>query len=1012
MQGIYKNTHTAVRWLFFHGLVTLFIFCGTKAQGQHKQYNFNNPGNECFMEYILNPPNGVFESIKRPFVIVVGKQGETAAEALQRDSIWKEPAFHHYMFVYLPGIVARQTDRLRCIETLTSLLTYNYYYGHDNLFLKLCDSAITDSMLTEARLNMIFSAIRLPDALPSSVISSAAPESNLFKETAIDYENYHRRITDDGTGTFFVEEEQKTTNSEPVSDKAEKNYFGAPTRQHFTLSGMVRDKSTGEALPFATVMVKGTTNGTSANADGYFTLLKVPTDTSVLLAQYVGYQTIEVFLNPETAGRQLLVELPSQAISLRTVTVVGKRDDLVLSGRQEIATMKLSPKKLEQLPNTGERDVMRSFQLMPGVSASNESSSGLFIRGGTPDQNLVLYDGFSVYHVDHLYGFFSAFNSNALKDVQLYKGGFESKFGGRLSSVTEITGKDGNSKRFNIGGDLSMLSTNVFAELPIGKKFTSVVAFRKSYKGFLYNKIFDKFSSTSSYEVPEGGGGMGRFSQETEVTSYFYDLNAKFTYRPTDRDVVSLSIFNGADKLDNGSAFSAAGFGMQNARFGSSSTDLTNYGNTGGSLKWGRKWNEKIYGNTLLSYSNYFSERDRTQERTTYDDDGNATTVKNGVIENNDLKDYSLKSDYEWDAFRNSKIQFGLFASWYDIDYSYAQNDTTDVLQRSNEAALAGIYLQTKTRLFKDRLIVTPGLRTSYFGQTGKIYAEPRLSMKFHLTENLALNAATGQYYQFANRVTREDILSGSRDFWLLSDETAVPVSSASHYIAGLSFENNNYLFSAEAYYKDIQSLTEYSLRFDPSPMGVSYDENFFSGKGYAKGLELMAQKQSGKFNGWVAYTLGEAKNRFDIYGSDYFAANQDVRHEFKVVALYKFRRWDFSATWIYATGRPYTAPSGAYTITLLDGNTHDFFTVTDKNSQRLPDYHRADISATFKLLGGLKGDKKRREYGYIGASIFNLYDRKNVWYKQFMIEDGSIIETNVNYLGFMPNITLSLKLR
>ena len=186
MQRIYKNTDTAVRWLFFHGLVTLFMFCGTKAQGQHKQYNFNNPGNECFMEYILNPPNGVFESIKRPFVFVVGKQGETAAEALQRDSISKEPAFHHYMFVYLPGSAARQNGRLRCIETLASLLTYNYYYGHDNLFLKLSDSAITDSMLTEARLNTIFNAIRLPDASPSSVISSAASESNLFKETAID----------------------------------------------------------------------------------------------------------------------------------------------------------------------------------------------------------------------------------------------------------------------------------------------------------------------------------------------------------------------------------------------------------------------------------------------------------------------------------------------------------------------------------------------------------------------------------------------------------------------------------------------------------------------------------------------------------------------------------------------------------------------------------------------------------------------------------------------------------
>lgn len=990
----------------------LLLLIGSHVLAQHKEYSFNNPGNECFMDYICYSPDGVYQSIKRPFVFIVGKTGETAIEAFQSDSVYNEAQFQHYMFVFLPGNKAGQQRQPRCIESLASLLTYNYYYGRDNLFLKLRDTSMSVMQLQEAKLNTIFAAIKYPENSPADNETTTDQNvSTLFRETQIDYENYHRQIKEDGTGTFYVED-NKMTDNESVFEKAVKTYFGAPTRHAFTLSGMVKDRSTGEALPFATLLVKGTTNGTSANADGYFTLLKVPSDTSVLLVQYVGYQTTEVFLTPETPVKQLFVELAPLAVSLKTVTVVGKREDMVLNGRLEVATMKLSPKKLETLPNTGERDVMRSFQLMPGVSASNESSSGLYVRGGTPDQNLVLYDGFSIYHVDHLYGFFSAFNSNALKDVQLYKGGFESKFGGRLSSVTEITGKDGNSKRFNVGGDISLLSTNVFAEVPVGKKFTSIVAFRKSYKGFLYNKIFDKFSATSSYEVPREGGGMGRFSTETEVTSYFYDLNAKMTYRPTDRDVVSLSIFNGADKLDNGSAFSAAGFGMGNARFGSNSTDLTNYGNTGGSLKWGRKWNEKIYGNTLASYSNYFSQRDRTQERTTYNDDDEAVTTKTGVIENNDLRDFSLKSDYEWDAFRHSKIQFGAFATYFDIDYNYAQNDTSDVLNRSNKAALAGLYLQSKTKLFSDRLILTPGLRVSYFGNTAKAYPEPRLALKYFISENISLNAATGQYYQFANRVTREDILSGSRDFWLLSDEKSVPVSEATHYIAGLSYEDNNYLFSAEAYYKNINSLTEYSLRFNPSPMGVSYDENFFSGNGYAKGVELMAQKLSGKFNGWIAYTLGEAKNHFDIYGDGFFAANQDVKHEFKAVALYKYRRWDFSATWVFATGRPYTAPSGAYTITLLDGTTQDFFTVTDKNSQRLPDYHRADISATFKLLGGLKGDKKRREYGYIGASIFNLYDRKNVWYKQFLIEDGSIIETDVNYLGFMPNLTLSLKLR
>jgi hypothetical protein len=184
-------------------------------------------------------------------------------------------------------------------------------------------------------------------------------------------------------------------------------------------------------------------------------------------------------------------------------------------------------------------------------------------------------------------------------------------------------------------------------------------------------------------------------------------------------------------------------------------------------------------------------------------------------------------------------------------------------------------------------------------------------------------------------------------------------------------------------------------------------NEQFYTGYGYAKGIELLAQKKIGKFTGWVSYTLGQASNHFDVYSSGYFPANQDVTHEFKIVGVYKYKRWDFAATWIYATGRPYTAPAGSYTITLLDGTTEDYFTVTNKNSLRLPDYHRLDLSANYHIL-----NQSRKDIGYIGLSIFNAYHRTNIWYKQFSVSDGQIYETNVNYLGITPNLTLSLKIR
>jgi hypothetical protein len=254
--------------------------------------------------------------------------------------------------------------------------------------------------------------------------------------------------------------------------------------------------------------------------------------------------------------------------------------------------------------------------------------------------------------------------------------------------------------------------------------------------------------------------------------------------------------------------------------------------------------------------------------------------------------------------------------------------------------------------------------------------------------------------------------MSGSKEFWVLSDDNSVPVSSSVHLIAGLSYESENYTFSTEGYYKKISNLTEYSLRINTSPMGIDFNENFFNGYGYSRGIEFLVQKNSGNLNGWISYTLGEAKNQFNEYSDDYFPANQDVTHEFKIVGLYKYKRWDFSSNWIYATGRPYTAPSGAYTITLLDGTEQDFFTVTAKNSIRLPDYHRFDISATYKLLMGRKSDKRRRELGSVSFSLFNVYNHKNIWYKQYTIEEGEVIETNINYLGITPNFTLSLKLR
>ena len=364
-----------------------------------------------------------------------------------------------------------------------------------------------------------------------------------------------------------------------------------PIKTNYTLTGDVFDIDTGERIPYATVAVSGTPLGTATDANGHFTINNIPADTCTLQVRYIGYRTKWVSLSPTEENAPVRIDMEAQSQDIATVFIIGRKDDKALQQYTGEHKMKMAPEALKLLPNIGEKDILRGFQLMPGVSASNESSSGMYVRGGTPDQNLILYDGFTVYYVDHLHGFYSAFNSNAIKDVQLYKGGFDAKYGGRLSSVTEITAKDGNKNRFTLGGEVSLLSVNAYTEIPIGSKVTTLFAFRRSYQGYMWNKVSGQnkvFEGQTAVEKPAMRG-----SSSSSSPAYFYDLNGKITITPTSKDIVSLSIFNGTDYIDNTPSFS---FGGGKGGFGGiqmDNADYAKYGNLGISARWIRKLNDK-----------------------------------------------------------------------------------------------------------------------------------------------------------------------------------------------------------------------------------------------------------------------------------------------------------------------------------------------------------------------------------------------------------------------------------
>ncbi|WP_020526438.1 TonB-dependent receptor domain-containing protein [Flexithrix dorotheae] len=792
-----------------------------------------------------------------------------------------------------------------------------------------------------------------------------------------------------------------------------------PTQFNFNLSGLVKADESGESLPFATVVIKSTGKGSTTNLDGFFTLFNVPSDTSTLLISYLGYQTQELKLTPELMKSELSISLNSIVNELNEVVVSAVGEENMMKASENISQVSISPAQIAALPSLGEKDIFRSLQLLPGVSGTNETSSGLYVRGGTPDQNLVLFDGFTVYHVDHFYGFFSAFNANAIKDVQLYKGGFESKFGGRTSSVVELTGKQGNARQVSGNLGLSSLSANASLEVPLGKKATFLLAGRRSYTDIiqsgLYNDVFALFNETGNNQqqqaqIPQGpgGGGGGRFGgrnfqqNTTEPSFYFYDLNTKLTLKPTNKDIISFSFYNGQDKLDNSreteNTFSR---NDEDRTIYNNTIDKLDWGNWGSSAKWGRQWSPRFYSNVVVAYSNYFSNRNRITDIETVIEDS-VTRRSSGTIEDNDLKDYTIRLDNEYLLNENNKIEFGAQLTNNAIDYKYTLNDSLNVLDRADQGNVGALYLQD-TWDITQKLQLKAGLRASYYDITEEFYLEPRASMQYKLSDKIKLKAAWGKYYQFVNRIIREDVSQGSRDFWLLANDETNPVSSAMHYIAGVSYETNNFLFDVEIFQKDMTGLSEFTLRFAGPRQAEAYEQLFYEGTGIARGAEFLIQKKVGNYTGWIGYTLSEVVHEFPELSQNPFYALHDQRHEGKIVNSLKLGKWTLSGNWVYGTGKPYTAPYGEYELTLLDGTSNNFVSVGSKNAFRLPDYHRLDLSMSVDL------HLSQRTKLNTGISMFNVYNRKNIWYKEFEVSEDEVITTDVTLIGITPTLFLNL---
>lgn len=776
-----------------------------------------------------------------------------------------------------------------------------------------------------------------------------------------------------------------------------------------TISGKVIEKGSGETLSYATVAVPNSTIGTNTNLDGFFTLFNVPTDTTTLQVSYVGYRVRKFKLSKEILSANVTIELVPLSNTLDEV-VVSADAYKVLKANSGVSVSTISTKQLALLPSIGEVDIFRSLQLLPGVSATNQSSAGLYVRGGTPEQNLVLLDGFTVYKVDHFFGFFSAFNAKAVKDVKIYKGAYPAKYGGRISSVVDMNLKTGSFEKLSGSVGANLFAFNAFVEVPINKKVAIMLAGRRSFNGVINSGLFKDLRDNLLGDNEFSNVEENNFVTINEVNPdfNFYDFNGKISYRPTEKDMITFSYYGGKDFLDESRdlkvEFPVSESDEDDRRLAIDIESKTNWGNNGTSLKWSRQWSSKVYTNLLAANSEYFSEYNR-DAHLAFSIPAKDSIIGEGSLltfEDNKVQDFSVRFDLEWKPNAKHTVETGFSYVNTDIDYINIRDDSIRVLERRETAGYAAGYI-SDTWVLNDKLTITPGIRLAHYDFTDQLFITPRFSATYDLTKRIKLKVAYGKFYQYVNRIINENISEGSRDFWLLADNDLVPVSSADHYVAGISYETNGWLFDIESYYKELKGLTEFTLRFRTAGT-LDPEELFFSGNGKTQGIEFLVQKKSGQYTGWVAYTLGKVRNTFSGFNEGKpFPALHDQLHEMKIVQSFDIDDWTLSATFIYASGKAYSKPSGKYSVELLDGRRLEYIGVGDKNAARLDPYSRLDVSAHYKFTYG----KAKMD---LGLSVFNVFNRRNTSYFQYDFQRDPAVITEVKYIGITPNISFNIE--
>jgi hypothetical protein len=755
----------------------------------------------------------------------------------------------------------------------------------------------------------------------------------------------------------------------------------AQATDKYTVSGTITSQSTGETQIAATVRIAGTKQATASNEYGFYSLT-VPKGTHILEVKAVGanpYKT-EIELNKNIS---LNIALEDNQNQLETVNITSASSQRNIQTPQ-MGMERLSIAETKNVPVLmGEADIIKTLQLLPGVKTAGEGNGGMFVRGGSADQNMILLDEAPVYNATHLLGFFSTFNSDAIKNVTLYKSGMPAQYGGGLSSVLDVKMKDGNNQKFGVNGGVGSIAARLNVEGPIQKdKSSFLISARRTYAD-----LFLKLSSDTSVK-------------NTQL--YFYDVNLKANYILGDKDRLFISGYLGKDVL------------------ASDNLSGINWGNATSTLRWNHVFNSKLFSNTSLIFSNY-NYKIRSNE------DENSLTLFSQI------RDWNLKEDLQWFANERNTISFGLNSIYHTIKPGEVHSTGNSGLisqELQNRFSLENAIYISNTWKASSLFSLTYGLRVSAFsilgqgdfytvdqagnvtsttnyrsGELVKTYVnlEPRIAAALQVSESASLKASYVRNAQNLHLISNSNAASPT-DRWVASTNIIKPELSdqiSLGYYKNLS--GNKYEFTAETYYKTLQNQIDYrngANIFTNQPI----ETQLLYGKGRAYGLELLIRKKTGRLTGWLGYTVSKTERQVDGINNDqWYNARQDKTHDISLVGIYQLtQKWTLSANWIYSTGNAVTFPNGKYKML-----GHSYFYFSERNASRMPDYHRLDLGAT-RLL------KQTKKFSSeLNFSLYNAYGRSNAYRINFRDNEFDPNRTEAvktTLFRFVPSISYNFK--